>query len=433
MLINKYTEFMDNLYETINNTNDNNFKEFVSKSLIDFINGLYAIEKDNKVDYENLLKKYNLGKDKLKNITDNKEDEKIKNDKLDKYKNELANIFKNPNEESINVWLKNIISYANENKIEKDEINNFIKDSFNEFDKENKFIDKLDKYILEINGQKENELTKDDEKNDLNNKDLEDYVAKNILNSNNKELKDDFVDALFSLEYGLKNNDKITIDFNTDKYLRFIDKYKDVLDKEKMINYLNNIYLKYGFNFDELMKSIKKDNENKENTKSSEDNKKDSEPLKIKRMKKSFNSKIKNKALALTALASLSVFTINPLFGIALGIGGYKLYKRGVKNANKLIEKNGYTIDNNDNLIDRSGKIITEDDISKLKYNLIREELKKVKEGKINKEYKKNRLTSLLLNNKLVNSVKNKFNTIKNDDYESPQLVKDINKGMRHV
>ena len=360
-LIEKYSDILNYLNDLKDNSSDNNLKKFAKKSLIEFINGIYRIEKSNKESYQKLLENFNLDKNMLLNL-----DEKTNKNLFDKYEKELESIFNNPNEESIKVWLKNIIDYSEKNNINEKDLNSFILEKFKLYDKNENYINKVNTYIDEIKNKNDN----------LNN-------TKNNIKEDSDNVK--------------KNN------------LFKSDNIEENKTKE---------------NINEKEQSEKDDNK---------ENKLDNKPLKIKNMKKSFNSKIKNKALTLTALTGLGVLVYKPLYGIAIGVCGYLLYKNGVKSADKLIEKYGYCIDKNDNLVDKTGKIITNEDIGKLKYNLIREELNKMKEGKINKEYKKNRLTSLLLNNKLVKTLGEKFKTLKEDIYESPQLVKDINKGMRNV
>lgn len=153
------------------------------------------------------------------------------------------------------------------------------------------------------------------------------------------------------------------------------------------------------------------------------------ETYKIKKVKKSYNSKLKNKALSLLALAGLGTF--NPILGTAIGVGGYYLYKRGIKNAKSLIEKNGLNIDENNNLIDSKGNIVKKEDIGKLQYNLIKRELfKNDKSGRIDNNYKKNKLTSMLLNIPIIKKVNNKFGKIKTSNEEDSLEIKDMNKGL---
>lgn len=341
-LIKKYYDIILYLNETKNKTNDEKLKEYCTSSLENLLNDLYKLEKGNKEQYKELFIKFNLN---INNFVDSLANENI----FIKYEQELENIFKNPNEESIKVWLNNIEDFAKMNNIKNDELISFVNNMFVKLDKENKY-DKL----------------------------IQGYLSK--YNINNK-----------------------TEDSN-------LDNKSDGLKEEPHEKNIN-------------------ENNTKENAIKEEQIK----PLKIKSMKKSFNSKIKNKALTISALASLVAFKINPLFGIAVGVGSYYVYKNGIKEAKKLIVKNGYQLNNNDELMDNSGRIITTEDIGKLKYSLVRNELSNIKDGKIDKNYKKNRLTHLLLNNNLVKGIKNKFKTIGNDNYESPQLVKDINKGMRKV
>ena len=110
-LINKYSEMTNFLHRLIVTTDDLELKEFAKQSLINFINGMYKIEKNNRNLYEDLLEKYGLEKNNLIIVNNNLE--YIENDKFSSYKKELENIFKNPNEESIKVWLKELLKKLN--------------------------------------------------------------------------------------------------------------------------------------------------------------------------------------------------------------------------------------------------------------------------------------------------------------------------------
>lgn len=355
-LVNRYSNIMNCLNEIILITNDKILKESTEKTLTNLINNLYKVDMTNKEDYLNLLKKYNLNKDNLIDLENSN-----KNILFDKYEKELENIFKNPNEESIKVWLNNIVSYAQQKNVEEKDLNNFINLKFKELDKDNKFGDRVNALLKEI---KSNENKKTEE------------IIVNEENSN------------------LKNNEEL--DFSTEE-----SKDETVSKDEK--------------------KGIK-ENENK--------------PLKILKVKKSFISKVKTKALALTALVGIGAIA-SPSTALGTGIIGYYLYKRGVKSARKIIEKNGLKIDESDKLIDKEGKELTKNDIGKIKYHLVKNELSKLYKanGNIDKNYKKNRLTSLLLklNNNIEKNVKGKYETMRYNYDAMPQLVQDINLGMRKV
>jgi len=151
------------------------------------------------------------------------------------------------------------------------------------------------------------------------------------------------------------------------------------------------------------------------------------ESLKIVKAKKSYNSDIKNRTLSLLALHGKE---IKPNLRNGLGIGSYYLYKNGIQNAKSLVEKNGYNIDDNNNLLDKYGRIVSDEYVNRLKYDFIKKELLNVDDGeKFDANYKKNKLMSLLLNIPVKGNIKKQEQDL---DYviEDSIEIKDINKGL---
>lgn len=250
---------------------------------------------------------------------------------------------------------------------------------------------------------------------------VDEYVLNKIYRNKNTLIGNEFQNIMRDLITSIKNNDEENILKNKNRYNKFVEDNKSWLDKEKMDEFFQKRYNEY-----------KIDNEVKEENNNAI--KKEDEPLKIKSVKKSYNSKLKNKALTLFAL--LGVGTFNPVVLTGVGIGAYYLYKKGIKNAKTLIEKNGLGIDENDNLLDSNGKIIKEEDIGKIKYKLVKRELSKINNsGRIDSNYKKNKLTSMLLKvpSNLFKSIKNKYEQIKVSKENISEEVNDMNKGMGSI
>lgn len=265
---------------------------------------------------------------------------------------------------------------------------------------------------------------------------VDEYVFNKIYRNKNKLLGDEFQNIMGNLINSIKNNDEENIILNKNKYDKFVKDNEDILDQDKMNQYFQNRYNEYKTQIQQLDKEnnntveeVKKDEnidiEEKQEKKTEE------EPLKIKSVKKSFNSKLKNRALSLLALVGIGAF--NPLVATGIGIGGYFLYKKGIKNAKSLIESNGLKLDEKDNLVDATGKLINEEEIGKIKYNLVKRELSKIKNsGRIDYNYKKNKLTSMLLSvpSKLFKNIKNRYEQIKINKEKVSEEVNDINKGL---
>ena len=272
-------------------------------------------------------------------------------------------------------------------------------------------------------------------KKDIEYKNAEEYVFYEIYKNENKALGDEFQDIMRGLISSLKINDEDNIVLYKNKYDKFVDDNKDILDANKLNEYYQETYNQYKVEKventelnKEYIEETKKDKQNNIQKKVEESKE---EGLKIKNVKRSYNSKLKNRALSLLALVGIGTF--NPLVATGIGVGGYYLYKKGIKNAKTLIESNGLKLDEKDNLVDASGKVINEDEIGKLKYNLVKRELSKIKNsGRIDSSYKKNKLTSMLLSipSKVFKNIKNRYEQIKISKENVSEGVTDINKGL---
>jgi len=244
---------------------------------------------------------------------------------------------------------------------------------------------------------------------------IDEYIFYEIYRNKNKLLGDEFQKIMIDLIKSIKNGDEEDILLNKNKYDKFVENNKSIIDVKKMKEYFQKTCDEY--------KVLKEEIPNEE--------KKQEESLKIKNVKRSYNSQIKNKALSLLALAGTGKH--NQSLSNGIGVGGYYLYKKGIKNAKSLIERNGLRLDENDNLVDSNGKLINEEEIGKLKYNLIKRELSKINnKGIIDANYKKNKLTSMLLSvpSKMFTSIKDKYKQIKISRENESDEVKDINKGL---
>ena len=223
----------------------------------------------------------------------------------------------------------------------------------------------------ELSNEKNNADKIDDEiSNDLKEyKNIDEYIFNKIYKNKNVSLGDEFQKIMIKLIESIKNNDKDNILVYKNKYDKFVNDNEDILDKNRMNEYYEKIYNENKIN-NVKSETLEEKNVEKPNEVNKDNEKKElTEGLKIKNVKKTYNSKLKNKALTLLALGGIGI--VNPLMALGVGIGGYYLYKRGINNAKSLIEKQGLKIDNNDNLLDKDGKIVTKEDIGRLKYALV--------------------------------------------------------------
>ncbi len=415
-LYNNFYNILIHIKNIMNITNNEELKKLSKKTIINTISQLCEYDKNNKKMYEGILVEFGL-KDQIENTNDNIEYDEKELDKLSEITEEniLEKSLENNHIEEIN------------NEIDKQEINNIEKSV------ENSKEDIFEKSNSEIKENNSNTLPQ--EKKDINEKykEAEEYVLNTVYRGENRTLGDKFQNIMVSLIRGIRSDNKTEIEKQVEEYKKFINENSSIFDKEILETYLKCIFIEY---------KKEKEDKNKDNNIENHENE---EGYKIQNIKKTFNSKIKNKALSLIALTGIGALT-NPLIAIGVGVAGYKLYKKGVLGAKKIIEQNGLALDNEDNLIDSNGKKITEEDIGKLKYNLVKKELTKINnsDGKIDKWYKKNKLTSLLFNFDGKTFSREKITTIKNINDKLLKKVEvngktikeeilDINKGMRLI
>jgi len=174
------------------------------------------------------------------------------------------------------------------------------------------------------------------------------------------------------------------------------DEELKILSKNNIINIVNQL-CEQDKNNRQLYQNILEEFGLKETSVEKESIKESEEILQIKNIKRTYNSKMKNKALCLIALTNLETYN-SSLFLESVGLGAYYLYKNGIKSAKMLIEKNGFKLNENNELVDANNIIISEIELDKVKYNLIKKELYKTNDdGRIDYNYKKNKLTSMLL------------------------------------
>lgn len=335
------------------------------------------------------------------------------------------------NQELKELSKKTIINKVNQ-LCEKDSKN---KDAYESILEEFGFVEKSIETPINENDNKSDMIEQEEvlTQKDIEYKNAEEYVFYEVYRNKNRALGDEFQDIMRGLISSLKSSDEENIDLFKNKYDKFVSDNKDILDANKLNEYYQDTCNKYKVEKTEVneedKEEIKEDKPNDTQEKVEEPNKE--EGLKIINVKRSYNSKLKNRALSLLALVGIGAF--NPVVATGLGVGAYYLYKRGIKNAKSLIEKNGLNIDEKDNLVDSNGKVITEEDIGKIKYNLIKRELSKINEnGRIDSNYKKNKLTSMLLSvpSKMFKSIKDKYQKIKITREEASEEIKDMNKGL---
>lgn len=188
---------------------------------------------------------------------------------------------------------------------------------------------------------------------------------------------------------------------NYKEYIKTIDNKKELNNKVIVILSSKNLDTKYKKMFINAMDeknniksdSIKKDEEKKDKV----DNK--DEPLNIVRVKKTFNSKVQNMVKEF--------------------------------NMNKLLKEHNLTLENN-KIVDKLGNVLFGKGIAGIIYKAIKSKvLNNNDDGKIDKNYKKNRYLSMLLSMKNKNEYKKKFT-----DYEEQEETDEnnlIQKGMGKV
>ena len=188
---------------------------------------------------------------------------------------------------------------------------------------------------------------------------------------------------------------------NYKEYIKTIDNKKELNNKVIVLLNSKNLDTKYKKMFINAMDeknniksdAIKKDEEKKDKV----DNK--DEPLNIVRVKKTFNSKVQNMVKEF--------------------------------NMNKLLKEHNLTLENN-KIVDKLGNVLFGKGIAGILYRVIkRKVLNNSDDGKIDKNYKKNRYLSMLLSMKNKNEYKKKFT-----DYEEQEETEEnnlIQKGMGKV
>lgn len=278
---------------------------------------------------------------------------------------------------------------------------------------------------------------------------VDDYVFKKIYMSKDEIMKDKFQKLILNLQTTLESSNIDEIKKWINEYLLFVDDYKSLLDKEDLLNVMKKYFERYDKKkifIDKLDDYLKEniDNEINVNIKEIESNKSSEVENKLDNITES-NDNVDEKPLKIinikkkhiVGLESLKVLAMIGI-GATTGLGGFltswvifRLARRGLKSNkfNSLLEKYGYKIVN-DELVDKDGKKVSEEKVEKEKVGFFKRKLmnldKYKDDGLIKKSYKKNKITSMLLNMKLVDSMKKhfKFNnvyedtTIKNEEYK---------------
>lgn len=237
----------------------------------------------------------------------------------------------------------------------------------------------------------------------INNVDL--TKEKSKINEEKKEIvsikEDKFITKLKEDIKNINTLSFITWLNNYKEYIKTIDNKKELNNKVIVLLNSKNLDTKYKKMFINAMDeknniksdAIKKDEEKKDKV----DNK--DEPLNIVRVKKTFNSKVQNMVKEF--------------------------------NMNKLLKEHNLTLENN-KIVDKLGNVLFGKGIAGILYRVIKSKvLNNSDEGKIDKNYKKNRYLSMLLSMKNKNEYKKKF-----IDYEEQEETEEnnlIQKGMGKV
>lgn len=237
----------------------------------------------------------------------------------------------------------------------------------------------------------------------INNVDIKKEESK--INEEKKEIvsikEDKFITKLKEDIENINTLSFITWLNNYKEYIKTIDNKKELNNKVIVLLNSKNLDTKYKKMFINAMDeknniksdAIKKDEEKKDKV----DNK--DEPLNIVRVKKTFNSKVQNMVKEF--------------------------------NMNKLLKEHNLTLENN-KIVDKLGNVLFGKGIAGILYRVIKSKvLNNSDDGKIDKNYKKNRYLSMLLSMKNKNEYKKKFT-----DYEEQEETEEnnlIQKGMGKV
>lgn len=228
---------------------------------------------------------------------------------------------------------------------------------------------------------------------------------KSKINEEKKEIvsikEDKFITKLKEDIENINTLSFITWLNNYKEYIKTIDNKKELNNKVIVLLNSKNLDTKYKKMFINAMDeknniksdAIKKDEEKKDKV----DNK--DEPLNIVRVKKTFNSKVQNMVKEF--------------------------------NMNKLLKEHNLTLENN-KIVDKLGNVLFGKGIAGILYRVIKSKvLNNSDDGKIDKNYKKNRYLSMLLSMKNKNEYKKKFTNY--EEQEETEENNLIQKGMGKV
>lgn len=252
--------------------------------------------------------------------------------------------------------------------------------------------------------------------------DLEKYISETI--HKDPIIEETFKKLEMKLAEDLKNPNETLIKTWVNNYISFVNNYKEILDKDKLIEYMNVLFTKYDSEKKYIGKLPEYLKENTENSIKKEEDKEtkteeknvDEEPLKILNIKKSFKNKTELSVLGVSALIGIggTILGTPALLTLPIATIIWKLYKDKGLTTLKLknfLKQNNYELDEKTKeLKDSNGEIVTEEKIGKAKYEMLKNYLFKLnvikKEGKIKTEYKKNKTASTLLGSKYVDKLK---------------------------
>ena len=196
-MIEKYTKLLNTFQRVILNTKDEELKETTKESYVTFIYELAILEHKDLAIYEEMMKSLNISEEIIKTTLDN------------------IKIY-NPNEQK-----------SNENIVQEDLSNTDIKNDETIENKEN--IEENIESVKEENAEEN----------------LEEYIYINVYRNKNSKIGDEFQKLVLKLQEDLKNPNDKSIKTWVNNYVAFANHYQDVLDKDKLIIYMYELFEKY--------------------------------------------------------------------------------------------------------------------------------------------------------------------------------------------
>ena len=284
------------------------------------------------------------------------------------------------------------------------------------------------------------------------------YINSNVYGNEDQEIRNAFLKLEEQLREELKNPNELKIKTWINNYLDFVSKYEQVLDKDKLTSYMKEMFQKYDksgtyyINLDKLIKGETKEVEKRrvkikplpkteEKVSESINETKNDEPLKILNIKKykfDFAKQNTLKALALIGIGS----TVGVPTAL-MSVGVMELFRRyAIKNPKlkEFLESHEIQVDNKqvvstglyDNGIVRERTIMAKAGFLKrllINFNTSVDRFIMKEDKMISDDYKKNKITSMLLDVRNEISLEDRFKVGKEEIVEESNNV-EIHKGM---